>query len=87
MTFFELKNHLEEYGCSLDHLEDNLYFVTNCISLKTCQVEDLEIYGDDTLCHYFWRLGVPSPYIMRETFDQYLEFLDVVSRIEKQNKA
>ena len=83
MTFQELKDHIEEYGCTLDHFEDDCYYATNCINFEMCLIEEQTAYSTATLCHYFYELKVPAPAHLREQMDSYRELREAMNEIEK----
>jgi hypothetical protein len=60
MKFQTLKDHLEHYGCTVDHLEDIVYGVSNCINGEYCEIESLSNYGEVALSHYSYELGIPA---------------------------
>lgn len=74
MNFQELLLHIESYGCHYDHLEDNLYWASNCINGHGCEIEDLPDYSDVALCHYCYELRIPTPNHLVEHFDAYKDF-------------
>ena len=81
MDFQTLKYHLEDYGCSVDHLEDILYGAINCINGHYCEIEDLPIYSHVTLSHYCFELGVPSLPGYEVQLDKYRHFRNNVVKI------
>ncbi len=81
MNFQDLKYHLEKYGCTFDHMEDNVYWVMNSINLHVCQIEELKEYSKITLCHYFFELGVPPPHEYADFYDEYRNFRNDVVKI------
>lgn len=78
MTFQELCYHLEDNGCNIDPYFEESHFVTNCINLQTCIIENLDVYTNPTLCHYFYELGVPCPVHLRKEFQKYRNFREKV---------
>jgi hypothetical protein len=81
MDFQDLAGHLEHYGCTLDHIEENRYSVRNCISGHICEVENLDEYSNVTLCHYFYELTVPATPGLTESLDKYRNFRENIINI------
>ena len=79
MTFTQLRRHIEPYG-ALDPLIDEGYLATNCINAETCVIEELSEYDTQTLCHYFYELGIPAPKYMRTEFYKYCEWREQLDR-------
>lgn len=76
MNFQDLKYHLESYGCTLDHIEDNLHFATNCINGNCCEIEDLPEYSSVTLCHYCYEVSIPALDGYEDHLERYREMRD-----------
>ena len=81
MSFQDLLYHLEHYGCSVDHIEENRYTDSNCINAHICEIEDLDDYSDVTLCHYFFELSVPAPNSHKESLEKYKNFRNHIVKI------
>lgn len=80
MDFQELQYHLGS-AVSVDHLEGESYFARNCISGKTCVIEELPVYSDVTLCHYFHVLGVSVPASLNNAMLHYQAVLSELDGI------
>lgn len=76
MNFQDLIYHIQENGCNFDHLEDNRYEARNCINAEFCEIEDLPVYSDVTLCHYFYELGIPTPPELYAVYEKYRDLRD-----------
>jgi len=80
MNFQNLKNHIEEYGCTVDHLIEESYVAMNCINSESCIIEDLSFYSEPTLCHYFHELAVPAPPYLVLAMDKYRSLRENLER-------
>ena len=74
MTFQELHDHVEGYGCTIDPYDVDAYWVSNCINGESCLIERLHEYAVPTLCHYFMELGIPPPDHIRSDYESYRKF-------------
>lgn len=70
MSFQDLTDHLGS-AVVVDHLLEDSYFARNCISGRTCIIENLPNYSAITLCHYFHTLGVSPPLHLRDAMIHY----------------
>lgn len=41
-----------------------------------CEIEDLPVYSDVTLCHYFYELGIPTPPELYAVYEKYRDLRD-----------
>jgi hypothetical protein len=78
MNFQSITQHLEHYGCTLDHLEGKSYMATNCVNAHICLIEKLSKYSKITLCHYWYELGIPAPAALKSEFTAYQELREQV---------
>lgn len=81
MNFQALKKHLDENGCSIDHLADNVYMAKNCIGAEHCIVEDLPFYNIGTLAHYFYQLSIPIPESLDDLVHVYTNWREHVKEV------
>ena len=76
MTFQEICNHLEDNHCSIDHLDGNMHFVYNIISLKEFYLEESSYYDEGYITHACYILGIPIPISMSSNLKNYQDFLE-----------
>lgn len=78
MTFDNIRKHIEEEGCHLVDLGDNLFLARNCVNGNPCLIEKLEYYGIGTLCHYIWELNVSVPIEIEDLYHVYSAYRNKV---------
>jgi len=84
MNFQDLIYHIQDNGCHYDHIEDNRYEARNCINAEYCEIEDLPLYSEVTLCHYFYELGIPAPPELYEALEKYRDLRDnILAKVPK----
>jgi hypothetical protein len=81
MNFQDLIYHLEENGCTIDHVYEDMHEARNCINGESCQIENCGTYSSVTLCHYFYELGVSATVDLKEALDKYRSFRGHVDKL------
>ena len=87
MTFQELQYHFEDNACTIDHIEDIRYTITNCISFRKCEIEDLPVYGVIAISHYCYELGIPAPVGLEADMIAYRVLRKHIREVEEKVKS
>lgn len=87
MNFDEFRFHIEGLGCVVDHFEDDVYYATNMINMKMCQIQSSEKYSEVSISHYCFQLGVSPPEGEEQSLDPYIEMRkDLARRVKEEDE-